>query len=91
MPRYSDVDTISFEDLNGNLFPVKDIRLISTQILAFEIDKNENDLLDEISSRRDVFGDFGEIQSWRIFDLNIVKLTEVNFDIRKLKRIKIPV
>jgi len=91
MPRYSDVDTISFEDLNGNLFPVKDIRLISTQTLAFEIDKNENDLLDEISSRREVYGDFGEIQSWRIFDINIVKLTEVNFDIRKLKRIKIPV
>ena len=91
MPRYIGVDTISFTDVNGNTFPVKDIRPISDQTLNFEIDKKENDLIDEVASRRQVFGNFGEIQSWRIFDINIVKLTEYKFDHTKMKRIKIPV
>jgi len=91
MPRYADVDTITFTDVNGNSYPVKDIREISTQTLAFEIDKNENDLLDEIASRREVYGDFGEVQSWRIFDLNIAEFAEVDFDLSKIKRVKIPV
>ena len=91
MPRYIDVDTIVFTDINGNNFEVKDTRPISEQTLSFEIDKRENDLLDEIANRREIYGDFGEIQSWRIFDLNIEKLTEVNFDLTKIKRLKIPV
>ena len=91
MPRYNNVDTIVFTDINGNQYSVKDIRPISNQVPAFEIEKREDDLLDEIASRKEVFGDFGETQSWRIFDLNIVKLTEVNFDLTKLKRLKISV
>jgi len=91
MPRYADVDTITFTDVNGNSFQVKDIRPISSQVLSFEIDKKENDLLDEVVSRRVTFGDFGEIQSWRLFDLNIVELTQVNFDLTKIKRLKVPV
>lgn len=91
MPRYSDVDTITFTDINGRQYPVKDIRPISTQTLAFEIDKNENNLLDEIASRREVYGDFGEIQSWRIFDLNVEKIANVGFDFTKIKKVKIPI
>ena len=90
MPRFIDVDTIIFTNSDGNSYSVKDTREISTQTLNFEIEKNENDLLDEIASRPEVYGNFGEIQSYRIFDLNIIKLTEANFDISKVKRIKIP-
>ena len=89
MPRYNNIDTITFTDINGNEFPVKDVREISEQTVSFEIEKREDDLLDEVASRREVYGDFGELQSWRIFDLNIVKLTEVNFDLTKIKRLKV--
>lgn len=88
--RYLDVDTITFTDINGTQFPVKDRRDISTQTVAFETDTKEDDLLDGVASRREIYGDFGEIHAWRIFDLNIVKLTEVNFDMTKIKRLKIP-
>lgn len=88
--RYIDVDTITFTDINGKSYPVKDRRDISEQTLSFEIDTKEGDLLDEVASRREVFGDFGEVNAWRIFDLNIVKLTENNFDMNKIKRLKIP-
>lgn len=91
MPRYRDVDTVVFTDSNGFSHQVKDVRPISDQTLALEIDKKEDDLLDEIASRDMTFGEFGEIQSWRIFDLNIVKLTESNFDMTKIRRLKIPV
>lgn len=91
MPRYIDVDTITFTDINGKSYPVKDIRPISTQTLSSSIDIKEGDLLDEVASRKEVFGDYGENQAWRIFDLNVVELTQVNFDLNKIKRLKIPI
>lgn len=90
MPRYNNVDIISFTTIDGKSYPVRDIREISTQTLSYEIDKNEDDLLDEVASRQEVFGDLGEGQSWRIFDLNITELTQVNFDTTKIKRLKVP-
>jgi len=91
MPRFNDVETITFTNAYGKQFSIKDIRPISKQVLSFEMDKKENDLIDEIASRRDVFGDFGELQSWRVFDINIIRLTEANFNLKKIRRIKIPV
>lgn len=91
MARYISVDTVIFTDHNGNQFPVKDIREIPTEQTEFEVDVTEGDLLDEVASRKEVFGDFGEVQSYRIFDLNIVKLTEVNFDMTKIKSLKVPI
>jgi hypothetical protein len=91
MPRYLDVDTITFTDIHGNSYPVKDIRPISTQVLNFTIPVKDGDLLDEIATRPEVFGDFAENQAWRIFDLNIAELAEANFDLSKLKRLKIPI
>ena len=91
MARYLNVDTLSFTNYHGNTFPVKDIREIPSENIAFEIDVEENTLLDEIASRQEVFGDFGEQQSYRIFDLNIEILTEANFDLTNIKRLKIPI
>lgn len=90
MSRYIGVDTITFTDVNSNSFPVKDVREITSEPVGFEIDTKENDLLDEVASRKEVFGEFGELQSYRIFDLNIIKLTEANFDMTKIKKLKIP-
>lgn len=90
MARYIAVDTVIFTDTNGIPHSVKDRRDISTQTLSHEIDVKEGDLLDEIASRREVFGDFGENQAWRIFDLNIAELYQVDFDLSKIKRLKIP-
>ncbi len=91
MPRYQDVDTVIFTDINGKKYPVKDIRPISSQTQAFEIDIKEGDLLDEVASRKEIYGDFAENQAWRIFDLNIVELAQVNYDMSKIKKLKIPI
>lgn len=89
MPRYNNVDTIIFTDSNGTQTAVKDRRLISLQVFAFEIELKSDNYLDEIASRQSVYGRNGEQQSWKLFDLNIVKLTEARFDLSKLKRLKI--
>ena len=41
--RFIDVDTVTFTDINGKSYPVKDRRDISTQTLSFEIDIKEGD------------------------------------------------
>jgi hypothetical protein len=91
LSRYISVDTISYLHVDGNTYPVKDIREILEEPVSFEIDVKENDLLDEIASRQSVYDDNGELQSYRIFDANIVKLTESNFEFTNIKRLKVPV
>lgn len=88
--RFLDVDTVTFTDINGKQYPVKDRREISTQVQAFEIETKSNDLLDEVASRKEVYGDNGEVHAWRIFDLNIAELTQVDFNMTKIKKLKIP-
>lgn len=90
MSRYISVDTITFTNKNGNSFPVKDTRPISEQTINQEIDVTRGDLLDEIASRKEVFGDNGEVQTWRLFDANIVELTENGFEINNIKKLKVP-
>lgn len=89
MPRYNNIDTIVFTDVNGIQYSVKDRRPISSQVFAFEIPLKSENYLDEIASRQSIYGRNGEQQAWKLFDLNIVKLTEARFDLSKLKRIKI--
>ncbi len=90
MSRYINVDTITFTNIDGNSYPVKDTREISVQTINQEIDVDKGDLLDEIASRNEVFGANGEIQTWRLFDANIVTLTENNFQIENIKKLKVP-
>jgi hypothetical protein len=90
MSRYINVDTITFTNFDGNSYPVKDTREISVQTINQEIDVDKGDLLDEIASRNEVFGANGEIQTWRLFDANIVTLTESNFQIENIKKLKVP-
>ena len=91
MPRYIDVDTIVYTDINRKSYSVKDAREISNQTLGFTIDVKKGNLLDEIASRKQIYGDNGESQAWKIFDINIAELAEVDFDIDQLKRLKIPI
>jgi hypothetical protein len=90
MSRYINVETITFTNIDGNSYPVKDTREISVQTINQEIDVDKGDLLDEIASRNEVFGANGEIQTWRLFEANIITLTENNFQIENIKKLKVP-
>lgn len=91
MSRYISVEIIAFKNVDGNTYPVKDIREIPKETIGFEIDIKKGDTLDEVASRKSVFGEEGEFQAYRIFDANIIKLTESNFNLINIKRLKIPI
>ncbi len=88
--RYLTIDTISFTNKDGNTFPVKDIRPIPEEPVSLSIPVVDETMLDEVASRSDVYGEFGEDQTYRLFDANVTKLLENNFDVSKLAEIKIP-
>ena len=89
--RYNTVEDIVFENQDGIKFTIKDIR----DFTVFEnglIVKNEQGLfIDELISRREYFGNNSEDLVWAIADHNAEKLVENNFNVSKIKNIKIPV
>ncbi len=87
--RYMDIDTITFEDSNGISYPIKDIRLIPSLPVIFTITKNENEFIDEIVTRDDIYGTNREGDSYKIYDANSIKMVENNFDFTKIKRLKV--
>lgn len=89
--RYFDVPVVTFNDANNRVTQVRDLRPIPTQVIDFEIPIKEQDLLDEIASRESIFGPGAEPQSYRIFDANIVELFDAEFDLTRIRRLRIPV
>lgn len=87
--RYFDIDTVSFTNKDGKSAPIKEKRPIENNPIAFEVNTN-NQLLDEIASRKDVYGEGYEDHSYKIFDANCVEIIEAGYDLTKVRRMKIP-
>lgn len=88
--RYTNIDTISFTNKNGITVPLKDKRPIPNEDISFNLKIDSNAELDEISSRSDVYGEDAEDLSYKIFDANIVKIVENNYDLSKIRNLDIP-
>lgn len=91
MPRYNYVDVVSFTNEQGNVYTVKTVRPLQDLTTAFIIDIQEQDQLDEIASRPEIFGENNEDLSYIISDHNIEKLVENNFDLSTIKTLNIPI
>jgi hypothetical protein len=81
MSRYISIDDIVFIDQNGKSNKIKDIRPIPAPTTKIIIPITKNDDLDEISSRREINGENGEILSYTLFDNNIIKIVENDFSL----------
>ncbi len=90
MSRYFIVPSESFNDKDGNTFPVKPFREIPVEPVSLELPIIQGTLLDEVATRETVYGEFGEGEVFRIFDANVIKLAEADFDLTKLKALKVP-
>lgn len=88
--RYIEVPVITFTDINGNQFPVHEIREFPTYQTAVIFDLKKGMMLDEIISRENLYGDGSEDFTYVLFDHNKEKLTENNFVLSKLKKLNIP-
>jgi hypothetical protein len=89
--RYLNVPNILFKTVNGNSFTIKDFREIPTYTLLAAININKDDMLDEIAQRQEVYGEGLEDLCYMLFDMNVEKLAENNFNLSKLQTLQIPV
>lgn len=88
--RFSSIDTVSFTNRNGDTVPIKYIRDLYDGTISKEIKIKSSDELDEIASREDIYGDDTEGESYKIFDVNAVRLVESKFDLSNIKKLGIP-
>lgn len=87
--RYFDIETVSFTNSAGVTAPVKVTRPISTDPPLF-VASVDNGLLDEIASRKEVYGEEKEDQGFRIFDASILDIVEAGYDLTKVKKVNVP-
>jgi hypothetical protein len=88
--RDKDLQDIVFVDQTGNSKTVKAMREYPSLTTWFTYNMNQGDEIDEIASRKDVYGDGGEGQYYRIAWHNIAELFDVQFDVSQLRTLNIP-
>lgn len=89
--RYFDIEEITFKNALGRSVKVKNLlpvpaRSNNSVVIALA----ENDELDEIATRTDIYGEGYEAKAYDIFAENIEELTQNDFDMNRLKRLRIP-
>ena len=89
--RYRNVDTISFTDVYGNSYAVKDMREIPDYETLKTLKLKQGDRIDEIVSRPEFYGNGTEDESYKVFEHNIDIITEADFDLSKIKELEIPI
>jgi hypothetical protein len=89
--RYETVDTIPFTDINGKTYSIKDMREYEKTDSASILNLKGEKYIDEVTSRKEIFGDGSEFESYKIVDHNITSLFDRNFDLTKLKKLEIPI
>jgi hypothetical protein len=87
--RYLNTDQVSFV-IDGTTATVNDIRPIPTYTTRETINIREGEFLDEIATRKNVFGPDSEISIYTIFEHNALDLFENHFNLWDLKTINIP-
>lgn len=88
---YFDTEIISFSDIYGKSFAIRDMREYPDYVLFDTANVTKRDRLDEIATRRQYYGDGAEGETYKLVEFNIEQLFENDFDLEKVKTIKIPV
>lgn len=85
------VDNVPFSWLDGYTYNIKDMKEYPSYDEFVSISLKQNDRLDEIASRTEVFGEDSEALSYLLFEANVEKIVENDFDLNKLHEIRVPV
>jgi hypothetical protein len=89
--KYQTADIIQFEYQIDKYVPIRETVAIGTYPQTMKINLKQGDILDEISSRTDVYGDNAENQSYLIFEANVIAIVDSKFDLSKIKSLKVPI
>lgn len=87
----NETDNVSFTWIDGYIYNIKDVKEYPAYDNFVKLKLNQNENLDEIASRTNVYGADAESYAYLIFECNREKIVENNFDLNKLHEIKIPV
>jgi len=85
------VPTISFTDSSGKTYAIKDKTEYPTYVISQILPISKYDNMDEIGTRREIYGDDSEEDIYKIIEANITELFEASFDLSKLRSLRIPV
>ena len=89
--RYFDVEEITFKNSLGRSVKIKDLLPVTARSdNSVVITLAKDDELDEIATRTDIYGEGYEAKSYDIFAENIEELVQNDFDMNRLKRLRIP-
>jgi hypothetical protein len=89
--RYQEIDNIVFTDYKGKSYTIKDMREYPTDYTLFlNLKTTANDMIDEIANRKDIYGSNSEHMVYKIYENNIIKLFESEFDMNEIKTLAIP-
>ena len=89
--RYFDVEEITFKNALGRSVKIKDLLPVPAHSdNSVVITLAKDDELDEIATRTDIYGEGYEAKSYDIFAENIEELVQNDFDMNRLKRLRIP-
>lgn len=89
--RYFNIEEITFKNALGRSVKIKDLLPIparSNNSVIIAIAKGDE--LDEIATRTDIYGEGYESSAYNIFAENIEELTQNDFDMDRLKTLRIP-
>jgi len=89
--RYNQIDTISFTDIYGKNFAVKDMREIPLMVTNDTVKIFPGDRIDEIISREEFYGDNSEAEAYRLFDHNVEEIIESDYSLSKIDKLQVPV
>lgn len=81
---------ITVFDFFGRQLPIKDIKDIAQYTNFINVDVSTESTIDEVCVRNDIYGEQTEDQSYKIFEANIVELTDNNFSMSVIKSLRIP-
>lgn len=89
--RYFDVEEITFKNTLGRSVKIKDLLSIPARSNnSVTIALAKDDELDEIATRTDIYGEGYEAKAYDIFAENVEELVQNDFDMNRLKRLRIP-
>jgi hypothetical protein len=82
---------IPFSWLNNTTYNIKAVKDIPAYNRCIDYKITSGQLIDEIATKSEIYGEGRESDSYKIFEANACVLVENKFDLTKIKTLKIPV
>lgn len=89
--RYFDIEDVTFTNKMGRSVKIKGLLPVPVKAeRSVNLSLAKGDQLDEIATRTNIYGEGYESKAYDIFAENIEELTQVDFNLDKLKKLRIP-